>query len=138
LIGLIAINGIAAIFDGLTNPNRFIYERDIRQLEVAAIDLVAQSLTLIIGVLVLFLYPSIWVLVFFGVLGSMLKCLFSYKFLKGPLPKFTVDKEVFKEIFNIGKWIVCATALTFFATQGDRVLVSKLLYFWSMAYRVDV
>jgi len=127
LFGLIAINGIAALFDGLTNPNRFIYERDIRQLEVAAIDLIAQTLTLIVGISVLFFYPSVWVLVFFGVLGAMLKCLLSYKMLKGPLPKFKVDKDVFKEIFNIGKWILFATGLTFFATQGDRVLVSKLL-----------
>ena len=127
LMGLIAINGIAPLFDGFTNPNRFIYERDIRQIQVISIDLIAQSVALSTGIAILFFYPSVWVLVFFGVLTSLVRCLLSYRLLKGPLPKFKVDKGVFMEIFNVGKWILFATALTFLAMQGDRVLVSKLL-----------
>lgn len=127
LIGLIAINGIVPLIDGFANPNRFIYERDIRQFEITVINLISQSLTLVIGISLLFLYPSVWVLVFFTVIASVLKCVLSYKMLEGPLPKFQIDKDVFKEIFNIGKWILLATALTFFANQGDRVFVSKLL-----------
>ena len=127
LMWLIAINGIAPLFDGFSNPNRFIYERDIRQLQVASIDLVAQTLALVIGITILFFYPSVWVLVLFGIQTAMFKCILSYKLIEGERPKFKVDKGVFKEIFNIGKWIVFATALTFLASQGDRVLVSKLM-----------
>ena len=127
LMWLIAINGFSPFIEGFSNPNRFIYERDIRQLQVVSVDLLSQSLMLIIGVSILYIYPSIWVLAFFSVVGAIIKCALSYKVFQGPLPKFQVDKDVFKEIYNIGKWIVLATALTFFANQGDRVLVSKLL-----------
>ena len=127
LMGLIAISSIAPLVDGFANPNRFIYERDIRQVQVVTVDLLSQSLMLIIGVTILYFYPTVWVLAFFTLIGTMFKCFLSYKIFKGPLPKFKIDDDAFKEIFNMGKWILFATALTFFANQGDRVFVSKLL-----------
>lgn len=127
LIGLIAINSVVPLIDGFSNPNRFIYERDIRQLPVMAEQLLSQSLMLIIGLVVLYFYPTVWVLAGFAVLGSVVRCALSYKIYEGRRPRFKVHKEAFSEIFNFGKWIFLATGLTFFATQGDRVFVSKLL-----------
>lgn len=127
LIGLLAISSLGPLIDGFSNPRRFLYERDIRQFELVVADLISQFLPLVVGVIILFYYPSIWVLACFSIMGMLVKCVLSYKIFKGPAPRFKLDKGIFKEIFNFGKWIFLSTVLTFLATQGDKIFVSKLL-----------
>jgi O-antigen/teichoic acid export membrane protein len=42
-------------------------------------------------------------------------------------PRFVWDKECVRTLLSFGKWILIGTALTFLATQSDRLILGKLV-----------
>ena len=42
-------------------------------------------------------------------------------------PRFVLDKECVHSLLHFGKWILIGTALTFLATQSDRLILGKLI-----------
>jgi O-antigen/teichoic acid export membrane protein len=42
-------------------------------------------------------------------------------------PSFVLDKACVQSLFHFGKWILVGTALTFLATQSDRLILGKLI-----------
>ena len=51
----------------------------------------------------------------------------SHRLIPGPPNRFAWDQEAVKSIFSFGKWIFLSTALTFTATQADRLILGKLI-----------
>jgi len=57
-------------------------------------------------------------------------------------PKIRFNVSQAKELFNFGKWVLGSSILVFLITQGDDILVGKLLGatvlgFYQMAYRIS-
>ena len=126
LFYLMLISALAPLFQGFASPRRFLYVRDVKLTTNVMVEVMAQAITLTIGITVLYFYPTVYVLGAMGALGSLVLVILSFIFFKGGRPKFKLDKPVAKEMFNFGKWIFLATALTFLAAEGDKIIFSTL------------
>lgn len=124
LIGLIFITALTSFLSGFTSPNQILYDREVRKAHGVFLDAAAQTFAMLFTLLWLWIHPTIWALAGFGVISSLLKTVGSYVIFSGELPRFHWNKTHVSEIMDFGKWIVLSTAMTFFATQGDRFIVS--------------
>jgi O-antigen/teichoic acid export membrane protein len=71
-------------------------------------------------------YPSIWALASAPVVSSIASVLLNYT----SFPyrhRFSLDKDVVKEVMSFGKWILISTILTFLCMQGDRLFFAHYL-----------
>jgi O-antigen/teichoic acid export membrane protein len=71
--------------------------------------------------------PTIWALVGGRVIAEAIRCAATYWFKPLTLPKFAWDRSAVKEIVKFGKWIMLGTALTFLASQSDKLILGKLI-----------
>ena len=69
---------------------------------------------------------SYWALFIGYISRSILRCILSYVFFKFR-PKFHLEKEKIKELFQFGKWILVSAIITLMAMYLDKVLVGKLI-----------
>lgn len=126
LFGLIAITSFNALIQSFSSPNELIYDRNVKKLPIVLLDLSLQTSMLLFTIVVLLIYPTVWVLAISLVVNETLRASLSYFVFKGEAPKFELKPEIFSDLFHYGKWIFLSTALTFLAAQGSKLITS----FW--------
>ena len=87
------------------------------------------------------LLRSVWALVLGLLAGNLVRTVVSY-FIHPYRPRLSFDLQRFKELFGFGKWFFCSSILQFLITQGDDILVGKLLGvralgFYQLAYKLS-
>lgn len=127
LVGLVAITSASAIISGFKSPQTMISERDIKRVRLMLLEIIPQTVTMAAGLLILWHYPSVWVLAGMSVAAAALTTILSFILFPSPELQFKADKAIFKEIIGFGKWIFLATGMTFLAAEGDKFIVSGFL-----------
>jgi len=82
-----------------------------------------------------------WALIFGLLAGNLVRMIASY-FVHPYRPRFKLERAKARELYTFGKWILGSSILVFLVTQGDDILVGKLLGttmlgFYQMAYRIS-
>ncbi|RKY32240.1 MAG: hypothetical protein DRP76_02625 [Candidatus Omnitrophota bacterium] len=125
-VPLIKVVGIIMIIRGLTNIGTvyFIKELDFRK------HFVLRTVGIIVNVVVTltlaFILRNAWALVWGYLAQSVTNCIASY-ILHPYRPKLQLELPKAKELLNFGKWIFGSSIVIFLATQGDDILVGKIL-----------
>jgi O-antigen/teichoic acid export membrane protein len=127
LLGLLCIASFSALIQGFESPQQMISEREVQRVRLMLLDTIPQTLAIVGGIAVMWFYPTIWVLAGMALVGPIIRTLLSYLLFPLNGLKFRADKEVFKEIFGFGKWIFLATAMTFLAAEGDKLITTGFL-----------
>lgn len=110
------------------NPTRFdTAHRHMAFGRLTAIDLVAQSISLVIAILAAWILQSVWALVISGIVGAFAHLVLMTIFLPGEGNRLRWEKSSAQELVNFGKWIFLSTAATFFLSQGDKIVLGKYL-----------
>lgn len=91
---------------------------ELRKIEL--IEFFSQTTAVIIMLVWVWLYPTIWALLMAAVISTSISTFSSYYFF--PLRhKLVWDKTVASEVFHFSKWILLASALTYLFSQGDKL-----------------
>jgi O-antigen/teichoic acid export membrane protein len=72
---------------------------------------------------------AIWSLVIGGNVALLLRLILSHTYLEGIHNRFCWDKESLQELRGFGQWVFISTIMTFFALQGNNLIIPKLLGF---------
>jgi O-antigen/teichoic acid export membrane protein len=72
---------------------------------------------------------AIWSLVVGGNIAILLRLILSHTYLEGMRNRFCWDAESLRELRGFGQWIFISTVMTFFALQGNNLIIPKLLGF---------
>jgi O-antigen/teichoic acid export membrane protein len=126
LVGLVAAMGLTAIATGFNSTALFSINRNLELGKLTIIELESQLLSLVIMIVWAWLDPSVMALVAGVLSASFIKTLLSYWLIPNYRNRFAWDKDAAEEIFNFGRWIFLSTAMTFLATQADRMFMGKL------------
>jgi O-antigen/teichoic acid export membrane protein len=102
-----------------------VYEREVKTTPGAILEAVSQTIGLLAAIAWLYVYPTIWALIGYGIVTSIVYTIVSYRVFKGEPPSFCWNREVVSEVFNFGKWILVSTALTYLGSQSDKLIVSS-------------
>ena len=125
LLPLMLLTAIMPLIQGLGSPNGILYEKRVEITRVILLGTFTNTVSVIIVMIWLLIHPTIWALAANGVITATVTTIFSYLFFKGDTPRLHWDKKAARELFNFGRWVIVATALTFLARQGDSLIVSK-------------
>jgi O-antigen/teichoic acid export membrane protein len=93
----------------------------------ALLELVPQILLFLISFGWAKFQPTVIALVVGRVISELARLWMSYNVLdKGARPRFVLDPESVKSLMHFGRWILIGTALTFLASQSDKMFLGKL------------
>jgi len=127
LVVLLPVAGLTALLGGLESTKLHVQSRRLSMLPVTLVDLVAQVASVLVMIGVALVWRSIWALVISGIASAFFRTVLSHAVLPGPGNRFAWDADSWRAMFAFGRWIFLSTALTFLATQSDRLLLGKLV-----------
>ena len=124
---LIPVSAVTALLTGLRSTKMISLRRHLQLGRLVGIEIGAQLLTLIVTIILAWLYRSVWVLVISGLVSHTILLLASHLAIPGPTNRLRWDSEAARQLFSFGKWIFVSTLFTFLALRMDVVMLGKLI-----------
>lgn len=94
---------------------------------ITVLDMVVQSLSVVVAVGLALWTGSVWALVISGLVGAVLQVVIYSICLPGPRNRLRWEGPAAGELIHFGKWIFLSTICGFFLGQGDRLILGKFL-----------
>ncbi len=122
------IRAIAAstLLVGFRNIGIIYFRKDLDFKKEFAFDFSGTVVDVAVSVVLALVLRNVWALVIGGLLGNVVRLAVSYM-IHPYRPKLILDGARFKTLFGFGKWILGSTVLVFLVTQGDDILLGRLL-----------
>ena len=139
--GVVQAIGLAILIQAFTNVGVVYFQKEL-EFNKQFIYITAGTVTdFAVAVTAAILMRSVWALLFGLVAGKLAQLIVSY-IIHPYKPKISMDFHKSGELFGFGKWILGSTILVFLITQGDDLLVGKILGvtmlgFYQMAYKIS-
>jgi len=138
---IIRVIGISILLQAFTNIGMVYFQKELEFNKQFIYEFVGTIADFVVAVSAAFLLKNVWALVF-GVLAGNVARLFMSYIIHPYRPRLTFNLEKAEELFNYGKWILGSSILIFLLTQGDDILVGRLLGaaalgLYQMAYRIS-
>ena len=139
---LILLAGATSVISGYSNLAPAVISRSIKRGKLELIELSSQVIGTAIMISWAIVSPTIWALSSAMVAAPitklvLLKITFKFKH------RLVWDKNIAKEVYDFGKWIVLASALTYISQQADRLyfgayITTTLLGVYSIAFMINM
>lgn len=138
---IIKVIGVSILFRAFTNIYVIYFQKELEFNKQFIYQLTGTLSDFIVSIIMVFLLKNVWALVSGWVARNFFMCVISY--IIHPLkPSFELNFRKIKNLWNYGRWVLTSNILTFIITQGDDILVGKLLGpislgLYRVAYRVS-
>ncbi|MFC5861903.1 oligosaccharide flippase family protein [Acidicapsa dinghuensis] len=144
LIGLMLALGLNIVLGAFNSTNILSMSRHMGVRRQFALDISTQIFNLLVTAGCAVAMRSVWALVIGTLASTCYKLILSHnhRVLPGIRNKFCWDPPSVRSLVQFGKWILLATALFFFASQADRLIMGRLISFallgvYGVAYQVS-
>ena len=121
---LIAVTGFWSVIGGFSSTLALTSIRNFQLRPVFLLEFTGQIFGLTIMVLLAWYTRSIWALVFGTMASTTLSTVLSHLWMRGDRNRFRWDKSAVHEVFTYGKWLALSSAVTVFASNGDRLMLA--------------
>ena len=129
LLWLIPAVSFSALLAGLQSTSLTSLRRHVRIGRLTALDVAAQAIALAVMIALAWVAPSVWVLTLGYLLPALVKLVYSHWLSRARPRRLAWDGPAVLTLARFGRWIWLTTALTFFASQSDRMILGKLFTF---------
>lgn len=129
LLWLLPVVGLSTAIRGFVSTDLALLQRRLAIATLSAHAIGSQAIGLFVTLILVWINRSIWALVIGNLISSLVFTVWSHYLTSDPANRFTWERSAVKELFTFGKWIFVSTAMTFLASQADRLLLGKLLSF---------
>ncbi len=127
MITLFPALGFGCVLAGFVSPSLLNLARHMGVGKTSMLELLGLIVYFVVTVVWALIDPSLWALVGGRLASEVARTSASYFVIPDFRPKFVLDKECVLTMLHFGKWILIGTALTFLATQSDRLILGKLV-----------
>jgi O-antigen/teichoic acid export membrane protein len=127
LVYIIVSYTAISIAMGCASTNLWLHDKKLDLRKRIINEFCAQLFAIVVMIIWAWISPTYWALVAGAVSSGLFFSIFSHVLYKGNRPKIQWDKEAISEVFHYGKWIFPATAVTYVASQGDRLIMGAVL-----------
>ena len=127
LLLLIPVVGFTTVLNGFESTAVATLRRHVDLAKTIKFDALMQAASLAFMLLWAWVSPTIWALVGGNLIAALLRTARSFWLIPGYKNQLAWEDAALKELFSFGKWIFVSTALTFLATQMDRLILGKLI-----------
>lgn len=128
LVKLILIVGLTFIIQPFGQQFMVLWQKEMRFGEIARIDIVNKSISLIVSVYLAYKGCGVYALVYGTLAGTISQTLqFMHKGLKEYRPSFVFKLSEIKEFLSFGAYQMGEKTINYFNSQADTILIGKLL-----------
>ncbi len=124
---MVPVIGLSLIISSFNSTSLATFSRRMAVRELAFVDLSVQAAQLLFTVACALFYRSVWALIAGRLFSDVARLIVSHFLIPGHRTSFHWDRGAAKELFAFGRWVVFSTALTFLASQSDRMILGKLV-----------
>jgi O-antigen/teichoic acid export membrane protein len=117
----------SSVIFGFASTKIFSLSRKLDLKKVTQIELIQMTVGLVVAILLAWMTHSIWSFVVSTLAGASTSTLLSRYWLPGRNDRLGWDREALAEILKFGRWIFLSSAVSVFATNGDRLLLAAWL-----------
>lgn len=138
---IIEVIGLSVIFQAFTNIGIIYFQKELEFNKQFVYQISGTLTDFLVAIVAVYIIGNVWALVFGMLAGNAAMLITSY--LVHPYrPHLNFNIKKLRELSNYGKWVLGSTILVFLVTQGDDVLVGKLLGttylgFYQLAYKIS-
>lgn len=138
---LIRVIALALFLQGFTNVAVVLFQRELEFHRQFAYQAIGTFVDFVVVVGAALWLRSVWALVIGLLAGELARVIGSYAF-HAYRPRFAIDRAKIGELWRYGRWIFGSTILVFLCTQGDDIVVGRVLGtaalgFYQLAYRIS-
>lgn len=126
LLWLLPLVGFNTVISGFNSTGLYTLNRHLSVKQLSLFELMGQFVTVGVTLVWAWFNKSIWALVAGGLASSLYQLVRSHQLNPGKPNRFAWEPEATRQIVSFGKWIFLSTAMTFLATQSDRLVLGKL------------
>jgi O-antigen/teichoic acid export membrane protein len=142
MILLLPLLGFGCVIAGFASPSTLSLARHIGVRQLSNLEFMNQVVAFIATVAWALVSPTIWALAGGRLIAEVTRTIHSYTMMRELKPRFVLDREVVREIFRFGRWILVGTIFSYLALQSDRLILGKLvalkvLALYSIAYNIS-
>lgn len=123
---LIWVASFTAFISGFNSIAMVRLQRHLQIKKVAMIEVSGQLWANVATITLGLLYPSVWALVFGGLLGSLGRMVLTHAMNPDHRCRFAWDRSAISDLLDFGKWVFLSTILFFLAGQSDRLIFGQL------------
>jgi O-antigen/teichoic acid export membrane protein len=127
MFALFPVLGLGCVISGFASPSLLTLARHIGVGKTSLLELLSQIVYVVVTIIWALIDPSLWALVGGRLSSELTRTVASFFILPALRPSFVWDTECVRTLLHFGKWILIGTALTFLATQSDRLILGKLV-----------
>jgi len=127
MIALFPVLGFGCVLAGFASTSLLNLARHLGVGKTSMLELLGQFVNFVVTLIWALLDPSLWALVGGRIAAELVRTVISHFIMPELRPRFVLDKECVRSLLHFGKWILIGTALTFLATQSDRLILGKLI-----------
>ena len=126
LAPLVRVAAISALFDGFLSASFFTQSRNLNLKRLVGVELGSAIIGTTVTIVWVLISPSIWALVWGGVVTAATLTLLSHLWLPGIRNRFRLEKRAARSMASFGFWIFFSSALTFGGNHLDKLIFGKL------------
>jgi O-antigen/teichoic acid export membrane protein len=126
LVLVLPVAALYFVFIGLTSVSVFLLQRRLQFAKLNVFDVILEFISAVAHVTLAFLNPTVWSLVFGGLIAAAARMIASYFLLPNLRQKLYISKQYAWQIFTFGKWIFISTIVYFLSTNFDRLYLGKV------------
>jgi O-antigen/teichoic acid export membrane protein len=115
------------VLTGFSSINRFLLQKRLQIARITIFDTFTSFVSSTAYLLLAYLTPTIWALVFGGLSKSAATLIASYFLLPDVKQRFRLSKPFALQILHFGKWILFSSLVYFMATNFDGLYLAKVV-----------
>lgn len=126
---LLPVLAFSTLISSFNSTNLLTLSRHMGVRRLFAIDGTTAVVSLVVTIAWAYVYPSVWAIVAGQLVSTLYRLCISFipSVAPGIRNSFCWDKPSVRNIVHFGRWILIATAFTYFATQADRLILGRLI-----------
>jgi O-antigen/teichoic acid export membrane protein len=127
LIWIMPVIGLSFPIVGLGSLGTMFLQKQLRSAKLSAFELGLEIITSISQIIFAWFSPTIWCLVFGGLVHSIARAIGNYVIVPDLRHRFLISPRFAKQIFTFGSWIFLSSLIYFLSANFDRLYLGKAI-----------
>jgi len=127
LVLIIPIVGLSLIISGFSSASNSLVRKWMNYRRIATYDTIVALIFSVIQIILAYLSPTIWALVFGSVIATIIPVIGSHFLLPNFRHRFFISRQYAVQILSFGKWIFVSSIIYFLSTNFDRLYLAKTI-----------
>lgn len=127
LAQMMPVMGLVALIGSFASTNIDLAKRNVDAARLTMMEVAAQAIGIAAMILFAWLDPTPWALVWGNIVGVSARVVASHTVLPGRRSRLAWERDVVREVFGFGGWVMLSSAVTYLSGEGRQLMLGALV-----------